>query len=630
MDRQVTSSQIWAQALAEQKAGRFAEAQALYRALLQRHPNHADILHMLGIVSMLAGQKDQGIDLIRRAIALKPAVADYHSNLSAALTSAGRLDEAIEAGRRAADLRPDLAPAWFNLGKALHGKERIQEAIAAYRRATELNPSDVAPWVFLGAALHLAGKYAEAIPVHQRVLELAPTDFAVQNSLGIAFMQTNQVDAAALAFEKAAAMNPAYTAASSNVVLALHRLGRIADAVAAGQKAIAAQPEFPELFNNLANALKDRGDAEQAMPLYRQAIAQRPTYAEAINNLGIAYHDLNRLDEAIACFRQSIAVNPAYPLAHWNLGLNLLRQGKLREGWPEYEWRFRAHEVRQPGSESGAPFWDGAPLNGRRILLHGEQGFGDMIQFVRYVPRVADAGGNVILYCHRELLTLMRSLRGVLELAETGRPPPQCDLHSPLLSLPRIFDTNLQNIPAQTPYLWPEPALVTQWKNHIGKSGFNVGLVWSGRPLHQFNARYQRSLPLSTLMASLRAIPGVTFHSLQTGEAARQVEEGIIDHSAHLTDFAQTAAAMANLDLIVTIDTAAAHLAGALNRPVWVLLPWIADWRWMMDRTDCPWYPTMRLFRQQSPGDWSVPLTQIAGALAAAASSPRPSAPPEP
>jgi hypothetical protein len=309
-----------------------------------------------------------------------------------------------------------------------------------------------------------------------------------------------------------------------------------------------------------------------------------------------------------------------YPQAHFNLGLRLLAMGRYQEGWEEQEWRWKCKDFTSPQRHFSKPQWDGEPLEDRTILLHAEQGFGDTLQFIRYLPLMARRAGRVIVECQAELERLLRPSCGSCEIVPKGQPLPDFDVHCPLLSLPRIFGATMDASPVAVPYLVADPARVEAWRKKLSLSSgtLNVALAWAGNP--GFKGDRTRSTTLDRL-AALAKVRGVNFYSIQKGEPARQLEHPpagmrVVDLGPELHDFCDTAAVMAVMDLVLTTDTSVAHLAGALGRPVWVMLQFAPDWRWLIGREDCPWYPSMRLFRQRSRGDWPGVVDQIAGELA--------------
>jgi tetratricopeptide (TPR) repeat protein len=343
-----------------------------------------------------------------------------------------------------------------------------------------------------------------------------------------------------------------------------------------------------------------------------------PELVEAHLNLGVALMAKTDVVPAITSFRRAIDLRPDSAKAHYNLALALLSSGNFREGWTENEWRWLCKGFTTPLRRFTQPLWDGSPLHGRTILLHCEQGFGDSIQFIRYAPLVAERGGRVVLWAPPELLSLMRGVQGV-ETVATAEPFPPFDVHCPLLSLPRALDTRLESIPANVPYLFADPVRTARWKDKVVASanGLKIGLAWAGRPTHT-NDR-NRSIGLKQL-APLAEITGVTFYSLQKGSSAHHAAGApsgmnLIDLTDELHDFADTAALIENLDMVIAVDTSVAHLAGAMGKRVWVLLPFSADWRWLLNREDNPWYPTMRLFRQKQIGNWDATIIELARAL---------------
>jgi predicted TPR repeat methyltransferase len=427
--------------------------------------------------------------------------------------------------------------------------------------------------------------------------------------------QTWCKDGAIDALRQAVARRPDSAEAHSRLGIALIEQGQIDAALAAFRQAIAVKPQYAESHSNLGNALREAGELDAAIAAYRQAILLDPASAEAHSNLGNALKDIGQVDEAIHAFRRAIALQPDFTPAHYNLALALL-YSDLPEGWREYEWRWKFQGSQSPHSGSSGPLWDGGDLKNRTILVHHEQGLGDTIHFARYIPMLAERGAKVIFECQSELKSLLQNLSGAAQVIAAGEKPPEFDCHVPLLSLPLHFQTTLKNIPAAVPYLRPDGHRVEAWRRRFaGAAGLKVGLVWAGSPLHRSDR--QRSMA-PELLSPLPAVKGVTFFSLQKPPGPR-MPPGIVNLSDDLHDFCDTAAALSQLDLLISVDTAAAHLAGALGRPVWVMLQFMPDWRWLLHRDDTPWYPTMRLFRQRNRGDWAEVIGRVAAALAALA-----------
>ncbi|MBU5611486.1 tetratricopeptide repeat protein [Geomonas sp. Red51] len=399
-----------------------------------------------------------------------------------------------------------------------------------------------------------------------------------------------------------------------NLGALLDDTGRHEEALEEYRAALALREGDPLALNNMGSSLFKLGRFAEAAQLFRLALAQVPEAPEPAIALGGALQRAGDVDGAIAVFRDLVRRRPDCADAHWNLSLALLMSGEFREGWAEYQWRWKRDEFTSPRRSFHAPAWDGAPLQGRRILVHGEQGFGDTIQFARYLPMVAQAGGTVIAECQSAALApLLRGMPGVAEVYVMGDPLPSFDVEVPLLSLPHLFHTTLETVPNRVPYLSPPPQRLGLWQAKLSADpGFRVGLVWAGKPVPD----PFRSCSLAAL-APLSGIPGATLYSLQVGEAGAGPGEcpGLIDFTSAIRDFGDTAALIAQLDLVISIDTSVAHLAGALGKPVWLMLPMAGDYRWLCGRDDSPWYPTMRLFRQERQGEWGEVVERLRRSL---------------
>ena len=439
------------------------------------------------------------------------------------------------------------------------------------------------------------------------------------HNMGEAYRTAGKLEDAIACYRQALALKPDYAEAHTNLGIALWDQGKVAEAIACYCQALALKPNLVEAHHNLGNALYAQFLLEEAAACYHQALALKPDYVEAHYNLGNALLDQGKLAGAIACFRQALALKPNYVDAHLSLGLAFLSAGDLSSGFTECEWRWRVKQFQREcaGLILPEPFWDGSDLNGRTILLYAEQGFGTTIQFIRYAPVVARRGGRVIVACQPELVRMLASASGITRVVSERAPLPDFDVHAPLVSLPRIIGTTLGTIPAQCPYLSPPQS--SSMKVNVTPDGkLKVGIVWAGSPIHR-NDR-NRSCPLSYFL-ELAELPGVAVYSLQKQPRAAGLGEvtpgmAVYNLSDQIGDWADTAAAICQLDLVLTVDTGVAHLAGALGRPVWVLLPHVGvDWRWMDGREDSPWYPSMRLFRQDAPGDWPGVFATVSAEL---------------
>jgi protein O-GlcNAc transferase len=501
---------LQAEALGLYEAGRLGEAEVRLREILTLDANHADGLHLLGLIAHRAGQYEAAAEWIRKAISANGKVATYYSNLGNVAQAQGRLDEAVAQYKRALAVNPNYAVACHNLGCALQAQRRWDEAATYYERAIALHP--------------------ERVEAH------------------------------------------------INLDIVLREMGRLDEAVACCERALALRPEDAEAWHRLGFALQARGSFDGALAQYKRAVALRPEYNEAV----------------------------------WNQALVELMQGDFAAGWAHYERRWSA--VGAPRSLA-QPQWLGEALGGARTLLHAEQGLGDTVQFLRYVPMVQAAGGSVVLEVQATLRRIAEQMSGV-EVVTAGVALPEFAAQCPLMSLPLVFGTTVETIPAGTPYLTvPQVALDKAAALPWPTDGLRVGLVWAGNPEH-LNDRY-RSIALS-LLEPLFALEGVHFFSLQMGAEAEQlamIEGAVIDLRYEIGDMADTAALMEHLDVVITVDTAVVHLAGALGRPVWLLLPFAPDWRWMLEREDSPWYPTMRLFRQTARSAWEPVVERVRTAL---------------
>jgi Tfp pilus assembly protein PilF len=562
-----------------------------------------------------AGRWDQAIAGYRQVIELAPGSAELHNNLGMALRQRGRLDEAISEYEAAIRIKPDLAEAFNNLGIAFKDKGELDQAIGAYRQAVAIKSDIPGVWHNLGFALVHKKDLDAAIEAFSRAVALDPQLIDSQNNLGGALLEKKQFDKAVEALRRAVALNPKFLSAQSNLGKALLGQGNFDEAVACQRRALELAPQSADAQCDLAFALSEQGNGPEAADLCRQVIAQLSNHHRAYNALGTTMGKMHQHDQAIAAYRRAIEVWPDYADAHWNLASELLITGDYAQGWEEHEWWRQVPSI-APTQSFTEPEWDGGDLNGKTILLHIEQGFGDSIQFIRYLPLVAQRGGRVIVQCQSSLHRLFSKLPDADKLIVRGQPIPAFDVQCLIMSLPRIFGTRLDSIPGPVPYLRPDDALQQAWRDRLGLAeGLRVGLLWGGRS----RPDPRRSAKLEEL-APLADVKGVNYLSLQVGSPRNQLKEpppGLIvrDMMDQAVDFAETAALIANLDLVISIDSAMAHLAGAMGKPVWVMLPYVASWRWLLDRGDSPWYPTARLFRQTSPGDWPGVAARVAQAL---------------
>jgi tetratricopeptide (TPR) repeat protein len=500
---------------------------------------------------------------------------------------------------------------------SLHNEGRLAEAEALYGRILQAAPDHFDALHMLGVIRHQQGRDGEAFELIGRALAARPQSAWALSNLGVALLGLRQPQDAIAAFEGALRVSPNDVETISNLAGALFQAARHDEALAACERALRIKPNDPEALNTRGNVLQETGCPEEALASYDRALSARSDFVQAHRNRGAALHALNRHQEAIESYGRALVIDPEDADAHWNESLARLCLGDLRLGFAKFEWRWRTSDRASGAARFLQPLWLGDDsLLGKTILLYGEQGVGDSVQFARYVPLVRARGGEVVLAVHRELKSLLAGMADLV-LSE-DEALPKFDVRCPLLSLPLAFRTELASIPAQVPYLHTDPARVAYWKARLPvTASLRVGLAWSGNPTHK-NDR-QRSIRFEQL-APLLEVPGIEFVSLQKEPRAIDAEglrgsPRVIDPASELEDFSDTAAVVEGLDLIISVDTAAAHLAGALARPVWVLLPFSPDWRWLLDRDDSPWYPTARLFRQPAAGDWTSVIQRVAEAL---------------
>ncbi len=518
-------------------------------------------------------------------------------------------------GRADTSFDPSAA---FATAIRLHQEGDLPGAEAAYRRLLANQPRHAQGLHLLGLVEHELGRLADAIAHIRAAIVISPAIAAMHASLGNILRETGDHAAAIAALETAIDLQPDFAEAHNGLGNALWAAGRLAEAAACFRRALHEQPALAEAHNNLGIALLEQGRLDLAEASFRQALALRPDDPKTLNNLGTLLVEAQRLDHALACYRQAIAINPDYLEARVNLGMTSLAIGDFATGWAEFDHRWAVPPL-AAARRHAAPAWLGEPALGKTLLIHAEQGFGDTIQFCRYAPLAARRGLRVILQVQAPLVRLLRSLDGVAAVISEADDPPAFDLHCPTMSLPRAFATDLASIPAAPRYLRADPAAVTHWRARLGarfgtRIRPRIGLVWAGNPrrdIPQIAAVDRRRSIDPALLRPLFAIPGLQFVSLQkTGPAAPA--GALTDFMTDITDFADTAALIENLDLVISVDSAVAHLAGALGKPVWLLNRFDSCWRWLTSRRDSPWYPTLRLYRQPAPHAWPAVIRHIA------------------
>jgi len=585
-------NQLLQTAVAQHNAGDLASAEAAYRRILAERPTNPDALHLLGVVLAQRGQPAQALPLLQRAVTILPNFQQFHLHLGQTLAALKRHEEALAALTRAAQLDPREIETRHAMGAVLFALNRPAPAVEQFRVAAEVAPQNATVVGNYGYAIVQSGRPADAIPVLRRATELGPNAAAVWMQLAEALWRCQRYDEAMPVARRAAMLAPNDTRAFVLLGNTLQTLAMFADAADAYRRAMQLDPNAFDPPSNLALTLLKMGRAAEALAIYEQVCARWPNNHDALANRSLA----------------------------------LLTLGQYARGFADYEARWQTLWVGR--YNFAQPRWDGSDLAGRTILLMNEQGLGDTIHFVRYAPLLAARGATVLVACGPELRPVIETVKGVARVvpdtalrgdaAALGEDIPRWDVYAPLSSLPGLFKTTLETIPTDVPYVGVDAQRVARFRERLGGDAtFKAGIVWAGTAGH-INDR-ARSTMLAAF-APLAGVAGVTFYSLQKGPPAAQASSPppgmtLVPLGDELHDFADTAALLESLDLLISVDTSVVHLAGARARPVWTLLAAGPDWRWMLGRADSPWYPTMRLFRQPQPGAWQPVMEQVAGEL---------------
>jgi tetratricopeptide (TPR) repeat protein len=602
--------------------GRLSEAEFNCRLVLGANKTQFEALHLLGLIEFQRGKFELANRLIRQAVRVNPRSAKAHSNLALVLHQLGRLDEALASVDRALALDPDFLLALNNRGHVLWRLKRLEEALASLDRALALKPDYVDALCNRGNTLVELQRFDEALACYDKALALSPKDAPALNNRANVLWALERRDEAMHSYDQALALAPDDLSILKDRGSALAFLQRNEEALECFDRALALKHDDPYFLYKRGNVLSDLNRHEEALACLDRAFELAPD-ADTLGDRGNVLSALHRHAEALASYSQALELAPDSAIAHWNRGLALLRVGDFEQGWQEYEWRSKLKAFSPSAREFTQPRWRGElPIKNKTILLFSEQGFGDTIQFVRYVPLVKALGAKVILQVQPALKQLLAGVAGVATVIGTDEALPPFDMQSPLMSLPLAFKTRLDTIPAKTPYLFAAPDRLARWQARLPRSPLpRVAIAWAGNP--DFQADGSRSIGMRPLLPLL-AVPGAQFISLQKDlragdEDLLRQHPQVLHLGDQLEDFSDTAAIMSLLDLVICSDTAPVHLAGALGRPVWVLLQKQPDWRWMFDREDCPWYPSARLFRQPRAGDWDGVVTRVAAGLKIAA-----------
>jgi tetratricopeptide (TPR) repeat protein len=638
--------------MALQQQGKLAEAARLYEEILATDKAHVAALHCLGAIAYQTGNPERAVTLIADAVRINPKVAAADPYRSAALNQLNRHDEALSVCNEAIALRPDFAEAHYNRGNALYGLGRSEEALASYDRTIAIRPDFAEAWSNRGNVLQHLGRLDEALASCDKAIARKPYYAAAHHNRGNALYDLRRFDQALAGYNRAIELKPDYAQAFYNRGKALADLKRPEEALASYDKAIALKPDYAQAWCNRGNLLSDTRRFEQALASYDRAIQLKPDYAEAWSNKGTALQYLNRLDEAmvdhdraialkpdyaeaycnrgsvlnclkrpqeaLASFGRAIALKPDFGQAYFNRAITELGLGEMESGWRDFEWRRKITEMSGSRVFPRPLLTSVAQARGKTVLVHFEHGFGDTIQYCRYLELLHQAGAKILFNTQEQLKSLVTSLDAPITFVDLDDPSLSYDYHVPTMSLPLVFNTRLETIPAKPAYLSADPARIEKWRARLGGNGFKIGICWMGDMAH-IKGHNGRFFPVD-YFEPLSRLPNVRLISLQKGEG----EKDLGSLPAGMTvealgeewkTFADTAAIMKTLDMVITTDTVIANLAGALGVPTWVAIQYVPDWKWMFDRADSPWYPTMRLFRQKADGDWQGVFEEIKDAL---------------
>lgn len=602
-------------AYALHQQGRLDQAEKLYREILRTQPGHLDVLQLLARIALQKKDTAIALELFNRILKISPDDSSAFCNRANIFFALKRFEEALASYDRALQIKPDDADALCNRGTVLVALDRHEAAVASYDQAIALSPNHAEAFNSRGSALARLNRPAEALASYNRALAFRPDHAEALYNRGNVLFDLKCYEKALASYDQALAFRPDYAEALSNRGHSLCLLNFYKEALASCELALNLQPDFASAFVNRGCALLGMNRLEEALVSCDQAIKLKPDHADAFVSRGNVFLVMNRHEEALADYGQAQKIKPDCAEALWNEAWCRLLLGDFAIGWRKYEWRWKTSQIARDFRQ---PLWLGeTSLLGKTILLHAEQGFGDTLQFCRYAPMIAALGVKVLLGVQPALKTLCQSLAGVDLLLGKGEALPDFDLHTPLLSLPLALGTRLETIPAEVPYLHAEPDKISAWQELLGpKARPRVGLAWRGRPTH--NNDHNRTLAFAALFGLFEA--PLEFVCLQKDfrdqaeeQACRQA--GLRIFNEQLNDFADTAALVMALDLVITVDTSIAHLVGALGKPVWILLPFAPDFRWLLERGDSPWYPSARLFRQQKTGQWDVVLAEVGAEL---------------
>lgn len=609
--------------IALQAMQRREDALASYDRALALNANDHQAWNNRAVVLKDLQRHFEALQSVDRALALDVGNVEAYNNRGNILAAVGDVDGALQAYDLALELFPGYADTWYNRGRVLQMLERMEEAVQAYSKAVELNPQLAPAYNNRAEALYKLKRLKEALLDCQQAITLQRDYIGAFRLQGWILRDMGRPDMAALSFEAIIVLKKDDTLALQQRALALKEAKQLDEALASIERAIALEPENADFYLTRGVIQRESKQYDAAIASCRRVIELWPSHPSGYTNLGLVMEDMERFEEAWGYYDQALAIDPACATAHFNRSLLQLQNGNYADGWRSFEWRWEAETLPLSKNKRNyeQPLWTGQEsLQGKTVLLWSEQGLGDTLQFCRYVTLVAQRGATVILEVKPELIGVMGSLAGVSQIIPQGTPAPAFDFHCPLMSLPLAFGTLVETIPARVPYLASDPAKLAHWAGLLGrKTHLRVGVVWNGNPKYMNDA--VRSITLGQFAPLF--VEDCEFVVLQkeikvADKAVLDMERNVREFSGAIQDFSDTAALCELMDVIVTVDTSVAHLAGALGRPVWVLLARRLDWRWLLAREDSPWYPSAKLYRQ-SAGGWSAVVDQVGADLRALA-----------
>jgi tetratricopeptide (TPR) repeat protein len=605
---------VFKKVFALHQAGKINEAIEGYLSLVESFPYDSRLQYLLGTAASQVGKYDLALLWLNRSLDGAPNNPQAHNNLGVTLNSINQPYEAIESYDRAIALNPDYAEAFYNKGNTLKDIGKLNDALESYDRAIALQSDHFDAYNNRGFVFQKLNLLDEALKNYDKAIAIKPDYAETLNNYGAALKSLGQFNNAVNAFKRAIEIAPKYAQAHNNLGVTLNSINQPYEAIESYDRAIALNPDYAEAFYNKGNTLKDIGKLNDALESYDRAIALQSDHFDAYNNRGRILKELNQFDKALESYDRAIALKPDYAEALLNKSIVQLLLGNFKEGWENYEWRWSGSSLKGDKRNFNQPLWTGnKPIQGKTILVYGEQGLGDIIQFSRYIPLLHQLGSKIIFEVPESLLSIMKCLDKYCTLITTGKPLPDFDTYTPLMSLPLAFKTEISSIPSASSYLQIDEAIKNNWTRKLGpRKRMRIGLAWAGNSINENDKR--RSINFE-LFRTLFNLP-LDFYSLQKEclESDKIIMNSIsnfYNHQKDLYDFSDTAALIHHLDLVISVDTSVAHLAGALGKNVWILIPFSPDFRWMTKRSDSPWYPNATLFRQPQIYNWKNLIEEI-------------------